>query len=108
MELYYKDLISKEATLDELVDDLVQMVQGADEFAQETAEKLPRYQKVEITSKMNRLKETCMRIREQVVGGAQATDKVLRRNPYSLAGVAFGLGLLVGVLACKKRLQSSN
>ena len=33
MELYYKDLISEEASLERLVDDLMLVVQGADQFA---------------------------------------------------------------------------
>ena len=33
---------------------------------------------------------------------ARATDKVIREHPYQTVGVAFGVGLLVGVLALRR------
>ena len=36
MELYYRDLISKDASLEKLVDNLMLVVQGAEEFAEAT------------------------------------------------------------------------
>jgi len=36
------------------------------------------------------------------VTGAKATDKVIREHPYESIGVAFGVGLLIGVLATRK------
>ena len=34
MEVYYKELISADASLDKLVDELTRVVQGADELAE--------------------------------------------------------------------------
>jgi ElaB/YqjD/DUF883 family membrane-anchored ribosome-binding protein len=102
MEVYYKDLISEEASLEKLVDDLLQVVQGADEFAQAASAHLPGEHKQELATRLERLKEGCQRIREHVVESAVQTDKVLRRNPYSMAAVAFALGALAGVLACRQ------
>jgi ElaB/YqjD/DUF883 family membrane-anchored ribosome-binding protein len=44
-------------------------------------------------------KDTYYWIQETSVDTAKATDKVIRRHPYESIGIAFGVGLLVGVLA---------
>src|ERR1700760_410844 len=43
-------------------------------------------------------KETAGKIQAKTVAGAKATDKVIREHPYQSIGIAFGLGLLIGVL----------
>jgi ElaB/YqjD/DUF883 family membrane-anchored ribosome-binding protein len=102
MELYYQDLISKDASLEKLVDDLVLVVQGADEFAEAAAANLKGLPKEEFAGRLARLKESCLRVKDQAVAGAVAADKVLRRYPYSSIGFAFGLGLLAAVLFCRR------
>ena len=48
-------------------------------------------------------KEVCKRLQEQTVAAVKATDKAVREHPYPALGVAFGLGLLIGVLATRCR-----
>ena|SRR5438128_1497195 len=103
MELYYKDLISEEASLEELVDELMLLVQGADEFAQAAGAELPPERKEEIRTRLERLKEGCRRIKGQAAAGGRATDKWLREHPYPALGLAFGLGLLAGALVGRRR-----
>lgn len=43
-------------------------------------------------------KETRRKLEERVKVGAQATDRMVREHPYQSVGVAFGAGLLIGVL----------
>ena len=96
MELYYKDLISKDSSLEKLVDDLMLVVQGAEEFAEANGASLENFNKEDVTGRLRQLKESYARIRQHAVDGAVAADKLLRRYPYSAVGVAFGLGLLAG------------
>ena len=96
MELYYKDLISKEASLEKLVDDLMLVVQGAEEYAQAAGVDLPGHKKEEIRSRLERLKDGCRRIAEHTQATAKAADKVVRRYPYSSLVSAFVFGLLIG------------
>jgi len=103
MELYYKDLISKEGSLERLVDDLMRVVQGADELAQATGIHLPEEKRRELRTRLERLKEQCARLKKQAVAGARATDQLLRQHPYSSLGVAFGCGLLAGALLCRRK-----
>lgn len=103
MELYYKDLISEDASLEKLVDDLMLVVQGANEFAEAAGASLTAIKREEIHTKLQRLKESCRKIKEQAFAGAAATDKILRKHPYSSLGFAFACGLLTAALFCRKR-----
>jgi ElaB/YqjD/DUF883 family membrane-anchored ribosome-binding protein len=94
MEVYFKELISKEASLDKLVDDLERVVQGADDLAKSLGPKLA--ERPEIAQRLNQLKERCRRINDEIVEGAQATDRFVRKNPYAFIGGAVLLGMLVG------------
>lgn len=102
MELYYKDLISEDASLEKLVDDLMLIVQGANEFAEAAGANLTQINREEIQTRLQRLKENCHRIKEQALAGVLATDKILREHPYSSLGFAFACGLLAGTLVTKK------
>jgi ElaB/YqjD/DUF883 family membrane-anchored ribosome-binding protein len=103
MELYYKDLISEDASLERLVDDLMLVVQGANDFAEAAGANLTQIKREEIHSRLQRLKESCRRIKEQAVARAVATDKIVRDHPYSSLGFAFACGLVTGTLFCRKR-----
>jgi ElaB/YqjD/DUF883 family membrane-anchored ribosome-binding protein len=103
MELYYKDLISEDASLERLVDDLMLVVQGANEFAEAAGANLTQIKRQEIQTHLQRLKDSCRRIKAQAVASAVATDKVLREHPYSSLGIAFACGLLTGTLVTRKR-----
>ncbi len=48
-------------------------------------------------------KEACRRLQEETVAAAKATDKAVREHPYQALGIAFGVGLLIGVLATRGR-----
>src|SRR5579862_7558097 len=98
MELYYKDLISEDASLEKLVDDLMRVVQGADEFAEAAGVALPQERRQEIATHLARLKESCRRVKGHTVATALAADKLLRQYPYSAVGFAFAFGLLAGGL----------
>jgi ElaB/YqjD/DUF883 family membrane-anchored ribosome-binding protein len=102
MELYYKDLISEDASLEKLVDDLMCVVQGAGEFAEVVGASLETQRREEITARLARLKESCGRVKGHVKASALAADKVLRQYPYSAAGFAFAAGLVAGALLSRK------
>ena len=50
-------------------------------------------------------KEVCKRLQDQTVAAAKATDKAVHEHPYQAIGIAFGVGLLIGVVTtrCKCR-----
>ncbi len=51
---------------------------------------------------INELKTMIQRAEEKAKEGAKAADRVVRDHPYQALGIAFALGLLVGVLARRK------
>lgn len=48
-------------------------------------------------------KITAQRLEQKTVAAAKATDRCIRDHPYQTIGIAFGLGLLVGVLAARRK-----
>ena len=45
------------------------------------------------------------RLEDKTIEAAKATDKTIRAHPYEAIGIAFGVGLLVGVLASRSRRE---
>ena len=103
MELYYKDLISKDSSLEKLVDDLMLVVQGAKDFAEANGAHLEQGEKEELHTRLQQLKLSYQRVRQHAIEGALAADKLLRRYPYSTAGIAFAIGLFAGGFLRRKR-----
>lgn len=94
MEVYFKELISKDSSLDKLVDDLERVVQGADDLAKSLGTKLA--ERPDLAQRVQKLREGCWRINQEVIERAQATDKFVRRNPYYFMGGAVLIGMLLG------------
>jgi ElaB/YqjD/DUF883 family membrane-anchored ribosome-binding protein len=55
-----------------------------------------------LTAAIESAKATCQRLEEKTVAAAKATDRVIRDHPYESIGLAFGLGLLIGVLVTRR------
>jgi ElaB/YqjD/DUF883 family membrane-anchored ribosome-binding protein len=59
-----------------------------------------------VAAALERAKATCVHLQEQTVATAKAAakkaDTVIRDHPYESIGVAFGIGLLIGVLVTRK------
>jgi len=51
---------------------------------------------------VDELKSMIERAEEKAVERAKAADRVIRDHPYETIGLAFGLGLLIGILARRR------
>ena len=51
---------------------------------------------------VNDLKTMLQRAEEMTVERAKAADRVIRDHPYQTIGLAFGVGLLIGILARRR------
>ncbi len=51
---------------------------------------------------VDELKTIIQRAEEKAVERAKAADKVIREHPYQTIGLAFALGLLIGILARRR------
>jgi ElaB/YqjD/DUF883 family membrane-anchored ribosome-binding protein len=93
------------ASTERLVTDLKTVAHDAEDLlkasAGEVTEKA-REARARLTAALERVKEACERLEEKAVAGAKATDKVIREHPYQSIGIAFGIGLLIGVLVTRK------
>jgi ElaB/YqjD/DUF883 family membrane-anchored ribosome-binding protein len=96
MEVYFKELISKEASLEKLIEDIEGVVQGADHLAKSIGVNLAEEPRTELAHRLRHLKESCQRINRDIIAHAQATDRMVRKNPYSFIGLAAVLGIFVG------------
>ena len=52
---------------------------------------------------IERAKDACERLEGKTIAAAKTADKAVRTHPYPAIGIAFGAGLLVGVLAIRSR-----
>ncbi len=88
-----------------LVSDLKAVVRDAEELMKATVghagEKVNEVRH-RLTAALEAAKATCLRLEERTVAAAKVTDQCIREHPYESIGVAFGVGLLVGVLVGRR------
>ena len=51
-----------------------------------------------LTAALQVAKETRRKLEERAIEGARQTDQVIREHPYQSVGIAFGFGLLLGII----------
>ncbi len=59
--------------------------------------------RAKLEASIEKAKVACERLQEQTVAAAKATDKAVREHPYQAVGIAFGVGVLIGVLVGRCR-----
>jgi|SRR5271169_6561298 len=94
-----------EDTTEKLIADVKQVVRDGEELLRAGAGELTdkgKAARARLASALESAKETGIRLQEKTMAGARATDKVIREHPYQSIGVAFGIGLLIGVLVNRK------
>jgi ElaB/YqjD/DUF883 family membrane-anchored ribosome-binding protein len=103
-EIESKKMTTDQAN-DRLVDDLKTVVRDAEDLMKATAgqvgEKVGEVRS-RLAAALETAKATCQRLEEKTIAAAKATDRTIRDHPYESIGIAFGLGLLVGVLVSRK------
>jgi ElaB/YqjD/DUF883 family membrane-anchored ribosome-binding protein len=88
-----------------LASDLKALMRDAEELMKATAgqagEKVTEMRS-RLAAAIESAKATCHRLEEKTVAAAKVTDRTIREHPYESIGIAFGVGLLVGVLVGRK------
>ena len=59
--------------------------------------------RVKLDAAVEKAKAVCERLQEQTAAAARASDKAVREHPYQAVGIAFGVGVLIGVLVARSR-----
>ena len=55
-----------------------------------------------LTAALEVAKDTQRRLQSAATEGAKKADRLVRDNPYHSVGIAFGLGILMGLLANRR------
>ena len=92
-----------------VMSDLKSLVRDSEDLLKATAGDVSEKAKetrARVSAALERAKATCEDMREQTAASARAAakkaDTVIRAHPYESLGVAFGVGLLIGVLVMHK------
>lgn len=97
--------MTNEANMEKLMTDLRTVTHDAEAILQATAgqagEKMGEL-RARLSSALDSAKATCCRLEEKTIAGAKVADKTIREHPYESIGVAFGVGLLIGVLVGRR------
>src|SRR5262245_5211368 len=94
-----------EKSTQKLLEDLKEVVRDGEELLRAGAGDLSERSaaaREKLSAALEAAKETQQRVREQLVVGAQATDRAIRQHPYQAIGIALGVGLLIGVIATRR------
>ncbi len=94
-----------ELNTDKLVTDLKRVVHDSEELLHATkdvAGEKALEMRERLSEAMDSAKRTVQRLEEKAIEGAKTADRTIREHPYQSIGVAFGLGLLIGVLVTRK------
>ena len=97
--------MTSEQANEQLTSDLKSVVQDAEELMKATAGQAGgkvNEVRSRLAAALESAKATCHRLEEKTIAAAKATDRTIREHPYESIGIAFGLGLLVGVLVARK------
>ena len=62
-----------------------------------------RAMRAKLERAVDRAKSLYNNLQDKTVAAAKAADQNVREHPYQAIGIAFGVGLLIGVLAARSR-----
>jgi ElaB/YqjD/DUF883 family membrane-anchored ribosome-binding protein len=91
-----------EASTEKLLRDLKAVVHDGEDLLRAGARDLSERgvaAKERLAAALKVAKETQQKLQQQVMSGAKATDRVIRDHPYESLGLAFGVGILLGMWA---------
>ena len=93
------------AESERLVSDLKTVANDAEELVKATAGQVgekAREARSRLMTALESAKESAQVLQKKAIEGAKAADQAIRKHPYPSLGIAFGVGLLIGVLAGRR------
>ena len=94
-----------QVTMGKLVADFKVVMHDAESLLKASAGDLgekAREARARLATSLEGAKANFVKLEDKAIAGARATDKVIREHPYQTMGLAFGVGLLIGVLVTRK------
>lgn len=95
-----------EESTEKLLQDLKEVVRDGEELLRAGAEELGdrgNAAREKLAAALEVAKETQRRLQEQAMAGVKATDNYIRMNPYQSIGIAFGVGMIIGLFAARRK-----
>lgn len=90
-----------EVNTEKLIGDLKAVARDTEDLLKATADQAGE-KAAELRERLNTAlesaKSACDRLEGKAKSGAETTDKTIRDHPYESIGIAFGMGLLLGVV----------
>jgi ElaB/YqjD/DUF883 family membrane-anchored ribosome-binding protein len=97
--------MANEANIEKIMADLQMLSRDAEALMQATAgqagEKAGELRD-RLAAALESAKASCQRVEAKAIAGAKVADNTIRAHPYESIGVAFGVGLLIGVLVGRR------
>ncbi len=90
-----------EASTEKLLQDLRAVVQDGEELLRAGAQDLSERgmaARERLATALEVARETRRKLEQRAVAGARATHQTIREHPYQSIGIAFGIGMLLGIL----------
>lgn len=91
--------------VDRLLEELKGVVHDGQELLKAGAGELTergREAKARLEVALERAKATCENYQDKAAEGLRVTDQAIRDHPYASIGIAFGVGVLIGVLVNRR------
>ncbi|HOW63765.1 MAG TPA: DUF883 family protein [Candidatus Paceibacterota bacterium] len=111
METHFDNMerAQNEVARERIMEDLKSLARDAEELLKVTAGDVSEKTKEarsKLASALERAKASCQQMEERALASAKdaarKADMAIRSHPYESIGLAFGLGLLIGVLVGRK------
>jgi len=94
-----------EISFNKLVGDFKVVVHDAEALLKATAGELgekAREARGRLSASLDNCKVSLHKVEDKAIAGAKIADKTIREHPYQSIGLAFGVGLLIGVLVGRR------
>jgi ElaB/YqjD/DUF883 family membrane-anchored ribosome-binding protein len=98
-----------QANAEKLIRDMRLVLQDAEELIKATAGDIgekTREARAKLAGALVVAKETCNQVEETTLSGVQATRTAIRGHPYESVGIAFGIGMAIGILLRRRDKHS--
>lgn len=111
MDTHVQDIETKNSAIarERVMADLKCLVRDAEALLHATSGDVSdkaKEARLRVAAALDRAKATCDEVQELTLEKAKAAarqaDTVIRQHPYESIGIAFGIGLLIGVLVVRK------
>ncbi len=106
MNRKHENHIEESSPGEKLLNDLKEVVHDGEELLRSGAQGLSETSadvRERLSAALDSAKDMGRKLQDRTVKGAKATDRAIRENPYQSLGIAFGVGLLLGVLISRRR-----